>query len=385
MNEHHTNKHDHSFNDRRAMLAGIGGLAAGALLTGSAKAGPLDPPPGPIVPTGKPLNELEPRIPINAQNTPGDADSMFKIIAPGSYYLTGNIVGLVNKHGIKVAASAVTIDLGGFMLRGLGTIQGDFDGIYAEDGRERITIRNGYIEVMGRYGINLGSATDCVVEDINAKLCLNSGISSGVRASVIRCIASDNTSGGIFAGEGSRVYACRATGNSRGFGVSSDSLVDDCLSVGNVFNGFAVGGRVTNCIAKENGGIGFESFGTTSFIGCVAVNNGSNGILVSNNSRVIGNFCHGNGSSNAGIVVFGNGSHLESNLCIDNGCGIEVNDSGNFIFRNSCSGNDVNWSISFNNYYGPIINRAGINTSPVEGNFAPSTLTSTDPHANFTY
>ena len=89
-------------------------LAAAGLLF----AGPLDPPAGPVAPTYKTLTEVEPRIAINAANTPGDADSLFKITQPGSYYLTGNITGVVGRHGIEIAVPAngpsVTIDLMGY-------------------------------------------------------------------------------------------------------------------------------------------------------------------------------------------------------------------------------------------------------------------------------
>ena len=51
----------------------------------------LDPPVGPITSTFKTLTEVEPRIAINATNTPGDADSIYIISQPGSYYMTGNI------------------------------------------------------------------------------------------------------------------------------------------------------------------------------------------------------------------------------------------------------------------------------------------------------
>lgn len=58
---------------------------------GSAEAGDLNPPAGPVSPTHKTLTEIEPRTAISMANTPGDADSLFKITQPGSYYLTGNI------------------------------------------------------------------------------------------------------------------------------------------------------------------------------------------------------------------------------------------------------------------------------------------------------
>src|SRR3989304_4869431 len=69
-------------------------------------AGDLNPPPGPITPTQ--------RTPIGANTTPGDADSLFMITQPGSYYLTGNIIGVSGKFGIEINASGVTLDLMGF-------------------------------------------------------------------------------------------------------------------------------------------------------------------------------------------------------------------------------------------------------------------------------
>ncbi|MBU6412576.1 MAG: hypothetical protein KGS45_03815 [Planctomycetes bacterium] len=70
------------------------------LLASLLHAGPLNPPPGPITSTHKTLTEIEPRIAINATNTPGDFDSLYKITQPGSYYLTANIDGVANKSGI---------------------------------------------------------------------------------------------------------------------------------------------------------------------------------------------------------------------------------------------------------------------------------------------
>ncbi|HVZ93498.1 MAG TPA: hypothetical protein VG797_03210 [Phycisphaerales bacterium] len=85
----------------------IAALSVVLACTGPLFAGPLTPPAGPVAPTTGP----EPRVAINAANTPGDADatpSMFKITQPGSYYLTGNITGTSGKAGIEVASSDVT-------------------------------------------------------------------------------------------------------------------------------------------------------------------------------------------------------------------------------------------------------------------------------------
>ena len=82
-------------------------------LSAPSLAGPLDPPVGPITSTAKPLAEIEPRTAINAANTPGDADSIFRIAQPGSYYLPANVTGQAAKRGIEIAASGVTFRIGG--------------------------------------------------------------------------------------------------------------------------------------------------------------------------------------------------------------------------------------------------------------------------------
>ena len=68
----------------------------------------------------KTLQQVEPRTPVDATNTPGDGDSSFKITQSGSYYLTGNITGVTGKHGIQIEASNVTLDLGGFRILSAG-------------------------------------------------------------------------------------------------------------------------------------------------------------------------------------------------------------------------------------------------------------------------
>src|SRR5262245_54958472 len=104
---------------RPATTAAI--VLAATAATLPAWAGPLDPPAGPIASTPGP----EPRIPISAATTPGDANSLFQITHPGSYYLTGNITGVAAFHGIEIMASSVTLDLCGFTLAGgVGTLNG---------------------------------------------------------------------------------------------------------------------------------------------------------------------------------------------------------------------------------------------------------------------
>ncbi len=432
MSEHTTNKprpipsHEMSDSGRRAMLAGIGGLAAGALLTGRAQAGPLDPPPGPIAPTGKPLTEVEPRVAINATNTPGDATSRFRITQPGSYYLTGNITGLVGQHGISVAASGVTIDLNGFLLRGLGSLHGNFDGINTEGIQSRITVRNGHLASMGRAGMNL--PTHSLVQDISVQFCLGTGITVGASSQLHNCLVAENSAWGIVVADSCVVRACNAAENvvdginastncvieactasgngQEGICADSGSIVNGCCALGNAGSGILVQASsaiqcaawnndadgiraelqstVKDCRAGANSAFGIRTSFGGAVSGCAASENSSGGISAVSDAHLSSNTCDNNGG--AGISITGSDNRIDGNHCTDNPIGLLVSSGGNIIIRNTCAGNTVvNWSLSINNHYGPIVNRVGVGTGAVSGNFAPSSLESTDPHANFTY
>ena len=84
-------------------------LTACLCVAAPALAGGLTPPGAPA-PTMKTLDEVEPRIPIGPLTTPGDAGSVYRISQPGSYYLTGNLVGQANKCGIEIASSGVSVN-----------------------------------------------------------------------------------------------------------------------------------------------------------------------------------------------------------------------------------------------------------------------------------
>ena len=62
----------------------------------------LTPPGAPANKVFKTLDQIEPRIPINNDTTPGDSDSLFRIVNPGSYYLTANLQGVASKNGIEI-------------------------------------------------------------------------------------------------------------------------------------------------------------------------------------------------------------------------------------------------------------------------------------------
>src|SRR5262245_16845588 len=138
----------------RANQAGIyaGVVAvAGAGVVAWVSAGPLNPPLGGVAGTYKTLTEVEPRTAISPANTPGDADSVYRIAQPGSYYLTGNITGVTGKAGIEIAANNVTLDLGGFTLSG---VSGALSGVTAPSIQTNITIRGGIIAGWPQSGVS---------------------------------------------------------------------------------------------------------------------------------------------------------------------------------------------------------------------------------------
>src|SRR4051794_16844860 len=69
-------------------------------------------PPGAPAPTMKTLDQVEPRIAITSVP--------INISTPGSYYLTGNLIGATNTAGIAIYTGNVTLDLNGFALKGGG-------------------------------------------------------------------------------------------------------------------------------------------------------------------------------------------------------------------------------------------------------------------------
>lgn len=98
-----------------------------AVLCTAARAGDLNPPPGPVAPTMKRLSDLDPRRVLN--DLPGSIDAVHVISQPGQYVLSRDVQGVAGKHGILVATNGrVTISLSGFSLNG---VAGSLDGIRA--------------------------------------------------------------------------------------------------------------------------------------------------------------------------------------------------------------------------------------------------------------
>jgi hypothetical protein len=380
-----------------------------------ALAGPLSPPVGPVASTYKTLTEVEPRTIINATNTPGGVDSLFRITRAGSYYLTGNVTGVNGKHGILIASNGVTIDLNGFELDGDAGTTAGFDGVRVDvAGRSNITIRNGTVRGWSGAGVNFApfSPVNIVVTDVQALNNGGDGIAVGASSRVSGCTSSSNTGDGIQTAFNCVVTECIVSSNGQdglngnvtnlvsrcaaylngvdGISAGINSTVTDCVSYDNADEGFVIGsgGSITGCTAHANTGNGIELFFGAVAINCASQVNQAHGIAAVDRCTIVGNTCvrNGNAGTGSGIFVDGNTGRIEGNACVENDRGIQILGFRNFVVRNTCMGNTTaNWDIAANNVCGPILNRSVPDSAAILGNSAPSSLGTTDANANFTH
>lgn len=423
------------------MRAGVRMAAAGVVLLAvpCAFAGPITPPPGPVSGTHKTLTDVEPRVAINATNTPGDAAAMFRILQSGSYYLTGDLVVDANMAGIRIAApsASVTIDLNGFTIRGQG---GNSPAILTDLGvatARSVMVRNGRVldmsgaanlvadavvisdlsvdnsasnglvidslatpAVLERCTLSrvtftairtdrqaIPSRFPAVVRDCVVRLGSGQGIAVGPGSMVTGCIV-EGGSEGIRVGDSSVVLRCAATATTGvGINAGSNCLVEDSLAASNALDGIVCGtqSRVQGCVSNDNGDDGISAGGASSVVSCTVILNVGDGILVGSDCFVSQNTADSNGAGagdGAGIHSTSTDNRIEGNNCTDNDRGIDVDASGSIIVRNTCSGNSVNWDVATGN----VCLVVSATTAPaILGNAGGTAPGSTDPSVNFTY
>lgn len=364
-----------------------------ALVAATLAVGDLNPPAGSVVATGKRLTELEPRIALSAANTPGDANSVFRITQPGSYYLTGNVNGASGFSGIELAASNVTIDLNGFSLLGA---TGSLDGIVIAAASLRdIAIQNGTVSGWGDDGIDLAlfSTSNVRVQSVLASSNGGTGIQCSSHFLIENCSAHQNGAGGIWSTSQGVIRGSAATFNTNiGIWAGSGCVVENCNSSSNTGEGYLAqsGSCVSNCTARLNDGNGIRANGTgyASISGCTVTENGGDGIQVGTSMLVARNVATQNGriAVGAGIRASGGLNRLEDNICTANDKGIEVDAAANVVVRNTCAANTVNnWDIVPNNICGPILDRTAPASAAILGNSGVSSLGSTDANANYSH
>jgi hypothetical protein len=354
-------------------------------------------PPGAPAPTMKTLAQIEPRTPVDATNTPGTASVQYVINQPGSYYLTGNILGTAFRTGITIQTNDVTLDLNGFVMTGNGGTTYDAIAVVGQVAQNNVVIRNGTLRnwasgVWAPFGY-------CELDDVRVYGCTGNGFQLGNNCTVKNCSAVNNGGTAVFSGTAGLVCGnfcvikdCIISSNIFGIFGGSDCLVSGCLSDGNFWDGIDLNNNfnVSRCTSDNNGGGGFGLSGNGKIDECTANANFNVGISVNSGCLIKGCFASGNNedgiycgglcvvidnyaSANAldGIKSGGDGNRIENNNCYGNQeIGIESDNGPNadIIVRNTCSAN------------------SGGNYSPTNGaTFAPiqTPATATSPWANF--
>lgn len=343
--------------------------------------GDLNPPPGPVRPTMKTLAEIEPRIVVNAANTPGDEDSVFKISQPGSYYLTGSVAGQTGKSGIEIAADHVSLDLQGFSLAG---VPGSLSGILvSKDNAVGIRVANGVLRAWAQFGLDgdrcggggqlrdlraIGNGAGGIIAGggfiiVGCSATDNTGNGirtepDGAAASVIsQCAASSNSANGIQAGVGTVVQDCTANDNA-GVGIVAleGTTVQACTVTSNGA-GINTLGTVKDCSISFNTGYGILLIHAANVSGCTVSFNETDGIVVEEWCIARNNQCTGN--LEAGIRVAGRNSRICQNNVGGNGVGIAATGEDNVIIQNTASDNTTNYDMGNANHYGQIITDPG--------------------------
>ncbi len=312
--------------------------------------GPLGPL-GPPAPTMKTLDQidakLEKRTPISSLP--------FNIFAPGSYYLTGNVIASPGQTGININSDDVTLDLNGFVLDGgVNRTNNIVEGVSVLF-HTNVCVRNGTIRNWGGYGVNAFFSSNSRFENLRVADGGQIGLAVGVGCFVSAC--SVTTSGltgnpGISTGDGTTIKDCVVTTNHYGISTGTGCAVINCTARMNLF-GILAGDRST---VKD----------------CAVTESQFHGIWIAGDCVVTGNHSSHNGRAapGAGITASGGGNRIEGNHVRDNsGAGISVPaGTGNIVIRNT-SGNNAGGN------YSPA---SGVGIGPVG---SPDTATS--PWANF--
>lgn len=389
-------------------------IASLALAAGSAVAGPMTPPPGVPSATMKTLAEVEPRVAINATNTPGDADSVYRITQPGSYYLTSDLFGAAGKMTLQIESDNVTVDLGGFALRGVGTGDRGIGGHGNDDlpRNRNITISNGTID--GHvYGILSTNFTSTRIEGVSF-----SGGYTGVSMSGV--VAMDGCLFSGFTGTGAELDGAGGTVRNSTY-VScevglyvTDVLVDGCFvrsctSGISVYSGSVVdtvvAGSVTEGIMLNYGSSAIRctvSGGTTG-ISCIAARTTVRECSVQSVSgdairvgvgpaSITDSTARLAGSAAIRVLSGATRIHVEGNSGTDNLTGVYIAGTDCTIIKNTFGRNTNAANATFffapGNRYGTVV-KAGTNAGNVSvtgsAGTAAGTFTATDPFANLSY
>jgi hypothetical protein len=174
----------------RRTLIGVAGVGALAALS---KAGPLNPPAGPVAATGRTVDEIYNKIPAGGGGdgrvaVPGGGN--FIISQPGSYVLTGDIVVSSADNGLLINTDNVTVDLNGYAVRATTFVT---SGIVTSPGVRGVVVRNGRVNGFQNGVLINSGCQNVVLEDILVRSARSTGIfiNGGTAVRIRRCTVQD--------------------------------------------------------------------------------------------------------------------------------------------------------------------------------------------------
>ncbi len=252
------------------------------------------------------------------------------ITSPGSYRLTGNLqVAGAFTDAILVQAADVSIDLGGFEIRGTTVCTGipptcappgNGDGITVDNfgTRDGVAVRNGSVTGMAQAGVAVGE--NGIVENVRAIANGATGIFGELSSVLVHNTSSRNGGAGVSGGGGSTISENTAREN-RAYGIFCGP-----------------GAVATSNAVLQNGSDGFLATD-----GCVIVDNAVrlNGTIASDDGIECGTGCSVRGNALRQNRGFGlnlqAGSVYLQNVLTENVAGT-VTGAGTNLGSNHCAG-----------------------------------------------
>ena len=337
----------------------------------------------------------------------------YTVTNSGSYVVTENLAGSVGSNGIIIAASDVTLDLNGFIVRG---VPSSLSGIAVTGNRLNVIIKNGAVRSWGVNGISAQTASNSVAQDIQSSNNGQDGIVMGSGASVLGCnsinngrdgitlqasslaaginvrangrygitatefclldgvISRENNSTGIKVGQVCNVIQSSLRAN-RGAGIEIGvgGLVSDCSVLENASNGVVAlnsGVKIQRLSAFGNGGFGVVGAAGTMVEGSAIRRNTNGGVRVQSYSFVTDNMLDQN-QTGPGVLVSGVYSRVENNHATMNTVGFTISGSNNLVVLNSAVRNaPTNYLYSVtNNFYDTVVNPGSTDNNEDWGNY----------------
>lgn len=217
------------------------GIAVVAMLASGVRGGPLDPPAAPGSTNGVRLPGTAIAPPVSPATYP------IVLSTPGHYYLTAPLTPPADTGAIRISASDVSLDLGGFTLTGSGTTA--VPGILVFGAQQHIEITHGAVRSFPGDGISAAGTPYMLVDDVTVTGSVT-GITLGSNGVVRNCNSSSNTQEGIrISGSFSTIEDCAISSNGyRGVSIQNGSgiVVARSQITNNNTSGLADGGITFN-------------------------------------------------------------------------------------------------------------------------------------------